>query len=291
LAWRAGESVEEAIAVANKRRRGAVLTERTKRVRHARTVRRDRVELVPGGGLLRLGIVSLVAGLALLSLVGAVVMFLFWLEGNDRVLSPDQQDRAWDAMGALHGAARLVAFAVIALVAVWTAITVLNVRRSTGRRRNPVVAAAAWPLAGVGIWVIADRLVVDQPIATVVAGFALQALVLFVPFALLERAAEAVDARRTPLRISYAFGLVLLVHIQGFGGLSTIESTSDSTEYLRLAGYLALGALVQLLSTLAITDACRSLARSTEHEAAVHNALVDQQAGTAATTAPHEEAR
>jgi hypothetical protein len=147
---------------------------------------------------------------------------------------------------------------------------------ASGRRRNPFVAAAAWPIAAAGFWLLADRLVEDQPAGVVIAGFAAQAVLLYLPFLLLERAADAVEARRTPLRITYVFGVVLLVYVQALGGLSTIEETTDPTRLGRLAGFLALGAMIQLLSTLAVTEACRVIETATDREAASHNALVEQ---------------
>ena len=90
---------------------------------------------------------------------------------------------------------------------------------------------------------LADRFVVDQAVGVVVIGFVAQAFVLYVPFFLLERAADAVDARRTPLRIAYVAGVVLAVYLQALGGLTTIEESPD-TDFGRLAGVLALGALL-----------------------------------------------
>jgi hypothetical protein len=110
----------------------------------------------------------------------------------------------------------------------------------------------------------------------VLAGFAAQAVVLAVPFVLLDRSADAVGARRTPLRIVYVLAVLILVHVQGLGALSSLPSTT--TEVGRLAGYLMIGALVQLCSTLAVTEACSSLTLACRHEADHHNMLVDQRA-------------
>ena len=162
-----------------------------------------------------------------------------------------------------------------ALASIWTFVAVANARMASGRRRNPLIAAASWPAAAVAFWALADRFVVDQSVGMVVVGFAAQAAVLFVPFFLLGRAGDAVDARRTPLRIAYLVGIVLVVYLQVFGGLTTIEESPD-TDFGRLAVFLAIGALLQVFSTLAVTDACRTLEVATEHEANLHNALVDQ---------------
>ena len=287
LAWRAADSVEEAIGFAFGRRGGArnfdsksVSASKTHsptaaRVQSTVDIRR-KVRQLPGLNFLRLAAVGLLAGLALLSLVGAVVMFLFWQESNDAVLLQSQIDRAWDAIAALHRAERVMALAVVGLISLWTFVAVLNVRMASGRRRNPLIAALAWPAAGVGIWMIADALIVDQPTESVIAGLVAQSFVLYIPFFLLERSAEAVGARRTPVRIAYVLGVVLLVYIQGLGGLSNISDSADDLDYGRLAGYLALGALVQLLSTLAVTDATRAISEAAAREAEHHNLLAEQ---------------
>jgi hypothetical protein len=292
LAWRAADSVEEAIGFAFGRRGGAhefdsKPTPGTKapdqtavRVQSTVDIRR-RVRQLPGANLLRLAVVALLAGLALLSLIGAVVMFLFWQQSNDAELLPSQIDRAWDAIAALHRAERVIALAVVGLTSLWTFVAVLNVRMASGRRRNPLVAALAWPAAAVGLWKIADSLIVDQPTSSVIAGFIAQAAVLYVPFFLLERSADAVGARRTPVRIAYILGVVLLVYIQGLGGLSTISDSTEDVHYGRLAGYLALGALVQLLSTLAVTDASRAITDAATREAEHHNLLAEQHSAAA----------
>lgn len=286
LAWRAAATVEEAITIAASRRRmpgiePARRTPSTSRRTRRRVATVDvgtPIRLVPGADRLRLVIVTLLAGLALLSVVGAAVMFMFWSEASEGDLTQGQRERAWNALDALHTASRIVALVLLVVTSVWTFVVVLNTRRASGRRRNPFIAALAWPAAAVGIWIVADRLVIDQSIGRVVVGFAIQAAILAVPFALLERSADAVGARRTPIRITFVTGVVLLVHVQGLGGLSTIQETADTTQFGRLAGYLTLGALVELLSTLAVTEACSSIEVACEHEVEHHNMLVAQRA-------------
>ena len=126
------------------------------------------------------------------------------------------------------------------------------------------------------IWVIADRFSDDDRIGAVVTGFALQAAVLYVPFFLLERSAVAVGARRSPLRLAYALGVVLLVHIQGLGGLPTLVETTDIDRFGRIAVYLALAAVLELILTIAITDASTLIADASEAMADKHNFLADQ---------------
>ncbi len=286
LAWRAAGTVEEALQLAADRRRGHAGTVRsggmrsrlvTRRAgaRHAAVAKRKRVRLIPGANLFRLVIVTMLAGLAILTLVGSVVMFMFWLESRDGGLLPTQGQRAWDAIAVLRSGARVLGFALIALASIWTFVAVANARMASGRRRNPFIAALSWPAVAVGFWALADRFVVDQSVGMTIVGFAAQAAALYVPLFLLGRAGDAVDARRTPLRIAYLFGVVLVVYLQALGGLTTIEESPD-TDFGRLAVFLAIGALLQVFSTLAVTEACRTLEVATEHEADLHNALVDQ---------------
>ncbi|HYN32315.1 MAG TPA: hypothetical protein VES40_06805 [Ilumatobacteraceae bacterium] len=286
LAWRAAGTVEEALQLAANRRQGDTglartggmrlrLATRRARIRDAAMAQRKRVRLIPGANLFRLVIVMMLAGLALLTLVGSVVMFMFWLESRDDGLLPGEGRRAWDALEVLHSGARVLGLALIALASIWTFVAVTNARMASGRRRNPFIAALSWPAVAVGFWVLAERFVDDQTVGRIIVGLAAQAALLYVPFLLLVRAADAVDARRTPLRIAYLVGVVLTVYMQIVGGLTTVEESPD-TDFGRLAVVLAIGALLQVLSTLAVTEACRTLEAATEHEAALHNALVDQ---------------
>ena len=237
---------------------------------------RGPTKLLPAGNLLRLTMVTLLAGIALLSVVGALVMFLFWRETSDGLVLPGQRTRAWEVLDQLQIAERYVATALLVAVMAWTFVTVYNVRKASGRRRNPIIAMVAWPAAVAGIWAVADRVGDASEPEIVVAGFLVQAAVLYVPFFLLERSAVAIGTRRSPFRIVYAVGVVMLVHVQGLGGLSTIEQVSDVDQFGRLAAYLGLGALVQLLSTLAVTEASLAISDTYEHEAEHHNFLIAQ---------------
>jgi hypothetical protein len=289
LAWRAGSSVEEAIGVAGTRRRRGHSTPGDARAVVASPVQRrgitpdriDRINLVPGAELLRLVTVTVLAGAALLSVVGAGITALLWLDSRETGVSAAERQRTWDTLEALGAASSGVTIALLAAVSMWTFVTVLNVRMTSGRRRNPVLAALAWPASAAAVWWIADRVIVDASIGRVIIGFAAQAAVLAVPFLVLERSADAVGARRTPLRIAYVLAVVLVVHVQGLGGLSRLPDSVAVTEIGRLAGYLAIGALIQLCSTLEVTEACRAMSQACRHEAEHHNMLVDQRVASA----------
>jgi len=289
LAWRAASSVEDAVTVAASRRRvGAPMAvpraERTpSQPRVASRGLTERIEVLPGADTLRLVTVTFLAGAALLGLVGAGVVGLLWFDSRDTGVLPVERQRAWDALEALEVASRGVTIALIAAVSAWTFVIVLNIRMTSGQRRNPVIATLAWPAAAGAIWWIADRVVADASVQAVMVGFGVQAAVLAVPLLVLERSAATIGARRTPLRIVYASGVVLLVHVQGLGGLSNLPDAVTTAAVGRLAGYLMVGALIQLFSTLAITEACRTMSLACRQQADHHNMLVAQRStpGTA----------
>lgn len=288
LAWRGSCAVEEAIDGAFARRDHVVAARlRTKRSVFSRALRADplppmernlskRIRLVPGLDLTRIAVVTFLAALALTSIVAAVVMFLFWRESSGGGLLQSQEARAWEALDALRQIERVFAVGLLGIATLWAFVNVLNARLASGRRRNPLIAAAAWPAAAYGIWRIADRVGDDERIVAIVGGFLLQAIVLYVPFFLLERAASSVGALRHPLRVTYALGVILLVQTQGLAGLSTVDSSTPGDQFGRLAGYLALAALVELLATLTITESSRLIGDAARHEADRHNYLVSQ---------------
>ncbi|MFN3255527.1 MAG: hypothetical protein ACE37B_07515 [Ilumatobacter sp.] len=289
LAWRGGRAMEDAVGFAYLRRNGDItagigrgrlgLMARALRADARPPIQRDvrqRIRLVPGDEILRLALVIAIAALVLLSTVAAIVMFLFWRESSDGLLLQSQQDRAWDALAALRRVERLFALGLLGVTSVWAFVTVLNARVASGRRRNPVLAAVAWPAAAAGIWAIGSRVGDSDDTMVVVAGFALQAAVAYVPFFFVERAAVSVGARRQPVRLAYALGVILLVHVQGLAGLSTLDVSSPADRFGRLAGYLALAALIELLSMLAVTEASRLVTRGARQEADRHNVLADR---------------
>lgn len=288
LGWRAAAAVESDVLRAFERRLGrARPLGRRRRLfaqfsddgpNHAVLRERGQIRQLPGVNVVSSVITAAMAGLALLSVIGAVVMYLFWQEGRDGVLLPTQRERAWDLLSTFQAAERTVAFAAMVMATLWAAMVVTNVRMASARRRNPLIAGLSWPMAAAGIWIVGDRVVADASASGVVLGFAAQAALLYVPFAVLERSADAVSSRRSPIRFSYALGVVLLVYIQGLGGLSTLTESTENGEIGRLAGYLAVGALVQLLAMFAVTEATRSLSDATRHLADHHNDLVDRSA-------------
>jgi hypothetical protein len=58
---------------------------------------------------------------------------------------------------------------------------------------------------------------------------------------------------------------VYLAQMQFLGGVSTVEQTADPTEWGRLGAYLVIGALLQVLGSLAANEAARAIEDGTGH--------------------------
>ncbi|MGK0274548.1 MAG: hypothetical protein ACI9N0_000925 [Ilumatobacter sp.] len=287
LGWRAAAAVETDVIRAHKLRYSLAhkTTTTSRRFRSMfvqdgpnHSVLRDRghIRQIPAARVLGLVITAGLAGLSLISVVGALVTFLFWQEMRDGALLATENERAWDILALLQDVERSVAFGVVVVVTLWTVVAISNVRMASGRRRNPILAALMWPATAAAIWFVGDRLVAEGDAVRVIAGFAAQAFVLYLPFALLQRSAKAVDARRNPILLTYGIGVLLLVHIQGLGGLSTLSETSEPTQIARLVGYLAIGALLQLVATFSAAESARSIGDAAEILAGHHNAQVEE---------------
>jgi hypothetical protein len=82
-----------------------------------------------------------------------------------------------------------------------------------------------------------------------------------------------VEARRSPVRAAFAAVAVIMVYTQWQGGLTGL---GDETDVGRYAALLALGAVMQLLATLAVTEACRIIGQATHRMADEHNVLVER---------------
>lgn len=299
LAWRGGRAVEEAIGFAFDRRMGRPSPTTSRRWLRvvSRAVRADarpgialdtrqHVRIVPGADILRLALMTAVAALTLVSIVGAIVMFLFWRESGDGTLLPSQRDRAWTALGGLQTLERMLAIGTVAVATIWSFTSVLNARIASGRRRNPFLAAAAWPAAAYAIWRLGTRIPDAETVVDALVLYGLQIVALYVPFFLLERAAVAVGARRGPLRLTFGITAVLLIHIQGLGGLPTIVEVTEIDRFGRLAGYLALAALLELIATIAITESSHLVADAAATVAEKHNFLADQRKRDVERTPP-----
>ncbi len=295
--WRGAVAAEDTVELAFDRRNGIARTGvRSSRGIFSRLLRAEalprlarpeskRIRLLPGANIFRLAMFIGLAALCLVAIVGALVMVLFWREGRNGLLVPAQEDRAWEVLANLQVLQRWLAIGTLAVTTIWAFVSVLNARLASGRRRNPLAAALAWPAAAAGIWWIGARIVDASP-QVVLIGFFAQAVVFAVPFLLLERAAIAVQAHRSPLRLSYALGVVLLLLTQGLFGLATLERSADLDDFGPLAGSLAVAALLQLVATLSVTESSRLISDAAADLVDDHNAMVDRQHTVAVSDRP-----
>jgi hypothetical protein len=220
----------------------------------------------PGESVLRVVMSLLLAALCLLTVAGAVVLLLLWQQGRDSGVLTSQLDRTWDIIDSLRVVERWVAFAVVPVAMAIIALEAINVGRATGNGRNPVVAALSLPVGLIAAWLVGREWVAgSDDVLDQVAGLAVQIALLALPVIFVERIALTAEARRRPLRATYLLGAAYLAQMQFLGALSTIERADDSAEWGRLGAYLVIAGLIQVLGTLAATEAVRSIEHGIDH--------------------------
>lgn len=220
----------------------------------------------PGAHILRTVVALMLGVLCLLTVFGAILMLLLWQQDNASGVLTTQLDRTWNLFDVLREIERIVAFAVVPVACAWIALAAVNVKRATGRRRDPFVAAGSLLVGLAGIWLIGANIVAEaDDWVGQAAGVALQAVFAAIPFLAIERLAEVAEARHGPLRTAYVMGVLYLVDLQFLGALSTIEETSNADEWGRLGAYLLIAALIQVLGSLSANEAMRAIEEGTDH--------------------------
>jgi hypothetical protein len=219
-----------------------------------------------GTNALRIAMTLLLAALSLITVGGAILMLLLWQQDREAGVLTTQLDRTWDLFDTLRSIERWVAFAVVPVAVAWIALATLNVRRATGQRRNPLIAGASLIVAVAGVWLVGDRIIArsDDWLGQA-AGYVLQAVFLAIPLLALERVATSAEARRGALRSTYVISAVYLAHMQFLAGVSTLDETTDASEWGRLGAYLVIGALLQVLGALSANEGARAIEDGTEH--------------------------
>jgi hypothetical protein len=218
------------------------------------------LEPYPGNNVLRFIMATLLSVLCLLTVGGAILMLLLWQQNRASGVLSTQLDRTWDLFDILRDIERWVAYAAALAAVSWIALAVVNVRRATGIRRSPVIAALSLPVGLAGMWLVGERIVAgsDDWLGKA-SGLVLQAVFVAVPLLALERIATSAEARHRPLRVAAVIAVVYLASLQFLGGLSTVEETRESADWGKLGAYLIIGALLQVLGSLAANEAARSV--------------------------------
>lgn len=247
-------------------------------VRAPRSLKRHRVERgtrpdlttarppIAGARLLRIGFAGMIFLASAATAAGAVLMLLLWLQHRESGVLTTQVERAWDLFDHLRTIERYLAFAIVPITVLWIVLATLNARRATGARRNPVVAAGAFIVAVGGIWYVGAEVVVPaEDWVGAALGIVFQTVLVGIALIAIERVAEAAEARRRGLHVAAAMAVVYLAHLQGLGGVSNIERTTDPDEWGVLGAYLVIGALIQALGALAANEAGRAIEDGSQH--------------------------
>lgn len=211
----------------------------------------------------------LLAVLCLTTTAGALLLLMTWRQEQTAGLLESHADRMWDVWDLLAEIERSVAVATLLVGCVWIAVATLNVRRATGRRRNPLMSAMLLAVGAVGAWAVAREIVTpafeEDDWVGIGGGFALQAVLLGLPLLALERVATAAEARHRPARVAIVMAIAFLVAVQTSGALPTIDRTTELDGWGRTAAYVLIAALIEIVAALSFTEAARALEEGTQH--------------------------
>lgn len=223
-------------------------------------------EPYPVVSTIRIGIAVMMTGLWVLTIGGAILVLLLWQQDRESGVLTEQLDRTWELFDALRVVERWLAFAVIPVAMAWIAVAAINVRRATGVRRNPIVAAVSLPVGVIGAWFVGRELIgTAEDWIGQLSGYVLQCVFLAIPLLALLRVAQAAESRNRPLRATYVVAAGYLAQMQFLGGLSTVDQASPPEEWGRLGAYLIIGGLLQVLGALSVNEAARSIESGTSH--------------------------
>jgi hypothetical protein len=227
---------------------------------------------IPAANILRLTVATLMSILCMLTTGGAILVLLLWQQDRASGVLTSQLDRTWELFDALRIVERWVAFAILPVATTWIALATINVRRATGIRRNPLVAALSLPIGVIGAWFVGRDIVAqaDDRVGQA-SGFVLQCVFLAVPLLALMRVAQASEARHQPLRAAFIVAAAYLAQLQFLGGLSTVDQASPAEDWGRLGAYLIIGALILVLGALSTNEAARAIEEGTDHRYQLRN--------------------
>lgn len=214
----------------------------------------------------RVGLALMLSALCLLTVAGAILVLLLWQQDRESGVLTSQLERTWDLFDGLRVIERLLAFAVIPVAMLWMAFAAINVRRATGVRRNPIVAALSVPVGCFGVWFVGREVVAEaDDWVGEVSGYVLQCVFLAVPLLALLRIAQAAEARNRPMRATYIVAAGYVAQLQFLGGLSTVDQSSPSDQWGELGAYLIIGALLLVLGALSANESARAIEEGTDN--------------------------
>jgi hypothetical protein len=223
-------------------------------------------EPLPGPHVIRGVMAAMLSLMCLLTVGGAILLLLLWQQQRNSGVLTTQLERTWELFDTLVQLERWLAVAVVPVAMAWIVLAVVNVRRATGQRPNPVIAALTLPIGIAGIWYVGTELVKpSEDIVSQAGAYLLQCVFLLIPLVAMLRVAVAAESRHRPLRAATIACAVFLAQFQFLAALPTVDQNAGPDEWGPLGAYLVMAALIQVLATLAINEGARSIEEGTDH--------------------------
>ncbi len=226
------------------------------------------VQLIPSRSM-RAGILAYVGALAAIEVSTGVVVAEAWREQHQQVVIPAGDIAALGEMfQRLRVIEGVVAAGAVITTVLWSFIAVRNASTACRNGRSGAAAVVAWgvvPLVVLALCTMRDG---DGMRPTVV--LAVQAAVMFVPFATIGVAARRVGGRMAPfVRWYVALALTFVVH-ETFTGSFNLADLKPKDDLGRAAALMIASGVALGLMVLMAGDAARSLDDATERKMQSH---------------------
>lgn len=226
------------------------------------------VQLLPSRSM-RAGILAYVGALAAIEVSTGVVVAEAWREQHQQVVIPSGDIAALGEMfQRLRVIEGVVAAGAVITTVLWSFIAVRNASTACRNGRSGATAVVAWGL--VPIVVLALCTMRDGGGTRPMVVLAVQAAVMFVPFATIGVAARRVGGRMAPfVRWYIALALTFVVH-ETFTGSFNLADLKPKDDLGRAAALMIASGIALGLMVLMAGDAARSLDDATERKMQSH---------------------
>ena len=217
---------------------------------------------------MRAGMLAYIAALAAIEVCDGMIVAEAWRDQRQRATPrPAEIEVLGEMFERLRVIEGVVVVAAVVSTVLWSFLAVRNASSACRNGRSGATAVVAWALVPGAVFVLCGVRGSSMQTATVLA---VQAAILFVPFATIGIAATRVGGRMAPfVRWYVALVLVFLVQ-QAFTGSFNLADPKPSQDLGRAAALMLANGLVLGLMVLMAADAAKAMEEATQRKMVAH---------------------
>lgn len=217
---------------------------------------------------MRAGMLAYIAALAAIEVCDGMIVAEAWRDQRQSATPrPEEIEVLGEMFERLRVIEGVVVVAAVVTTVLWSFLAVRNASSACRNGRSGSTAVVAWALVPGAVFVLCG---VRGSTVQTAAVLAVQAAILFVPFATIGIAATRVGGRLAPfVRWYVALVLVFLVQ-QAFTGSFNLADPKPSQDLGRAAALMLANGLVLGLMVLMAADAAKSMEQATQRKMVAH---------------------